>query len=140
MWEERGNEARPPVISVCKHRVRKAFKGSSHAVMLKRHTQKEGVVPQIYLVQSEQQAVLTLLCNYFVLFFFADFQPLNRYMFHIKGLPHAPASMHLPSIHFVVQPVQSAHVSIHVGKHHVHKYIINLFPRPLQIGETTAWE
>ena len=48
--------------------------------------------------------------------------------------------MRLPSIHFEVQPVQSAHVSVHVGKHHVHKYIINLFPRPLQIGETTAWE
>ena len=79
-------------------------------------------------------AALQLLC------FFADFQPLNRYMFHIKGLPHAPAPMRLPSIHFVVQPVQSAHVSIHVGKHHVHKYIISLFPRPLQIGENTAWE
>ena len=57
-------------------------------------------------------------------------------MFHIKGLPHAPAPMRLPSIHFVVQPVQSAYVSVHVGKHHVHKYIIiNLFPRPLQIGK-----
>ena len=41
----------------------------------------------------------------------------------------------LPSIHFVVQPVQSAYVSIHVGKHHVHKCIINLIPRPLQIGK-----
>ena len=43
--------------------------------------------------------------------------------------------MRLPSIHFVVQPVQSAHVSVHVGKHHVHKYIINLILRPFQIGK-----
>ena len=53
---------------------------------------------------------------------------------------HQPSCIYLV-FHFVIQPVQSAYVSVHVGKHHVHKYIIiNLFPRPLQIGENTTWE